>query len=174
MKRDYRHFRQSHVVLVFDLIIAEVILISLYLILRIPKSFLLTSVLNLNQELTNILNTAGILYFIFLSVIELIIILVIALKWAGHEYEINQGMIIHRQGIVKITEETYSLRSLGTTTISQGILGRILNFGTIKLYSPLLKQEYFLRNVHDPRHILEALEDDINSGVEKGTIYKKH
>ena len=157
-------------ILLGDLILLEIFLIFLYLIFRIPSTYFV-SLLNM-PGVSSLEDVFSFMYFIFLSIIELILITTIVLKWVNEEYEIRDDTIVHRKGVFSRTEENYSLRNLGNATISQSLLGRLFNFGTVKVYSPLLKQEYYISNVHNPKQILTSLEDDLS---EKGseTIIKR-
>lgn len=171
MHKNSKIYRKSHILLLGDLIILELLLIFLYLIFRFSSTFLL-NIIGLSG-LDDVNNFFGIIYFIILSLFELILISIVALRWASEEYEVRDDTIVHRKGVLKTTEENYSLRNLGNATISQGIIGRIFNFGTIKIYSPLLKQEYFITNVHNPKQILTTLEDDLSEKGKSETIIKR-
>jgi uncharacterized membrane protein YdbT with pleckstrin-like domain len=158
-------------ILIGDLIILELFLIMFYLLFRLPFTYFFSGLSSF--ELENLGNLFGVLYYILLSLIELFLILLVTLRWTSEEYEIRNDTIVHRIGILKTMEETYSLRNLGNAAISQGVLGKIFNFGTIRIFSPLLKQEYFINNVHNPKQILESLEDDLSDRKNKGTIIRR-
>lgn len=159
MESENHSFHQSHMSLIFRLILFEIILLILYLALRVPKSLFLQG--GSDPEFFSDLNWIAIIYFIGLSVFQLIGIVLITLNWVSETYLIKENIIIHRKGLFNTTENTYSLQSLGSTTILQGILGKLLNYGTIKIYSPILKREFYLVNVHNPQQKVKLLEDEL-------------
>ena len=55
--------------------------------------------------------------------------------------------------------------------MNQSFIGKLFNFGTIKFFSPVLKQEYFLTNVSNPINLKNAIEDLVDS--EKSERSKK-
>lgn len=171
MTHNSKHFRRSHVLLIADLVFLEIFLVFIYVLFRVIIQVFNSNIsINLSQPAFDIFS---IFFFIFISVFELILILFVVLKWASEEYEIRDDTIIHRKGVLTTTEENYSLRSLGNASITQSIFGKIFNYGTIKLYSPLLKQDYFINNVHNPKQILSSLEDDLSEKQSKGTIIRR-
>jgi hypothetical protein len=165
-------FRQSHIILVIKLLSIEILLVFLYLVIRIPKSLLLSPYLDSSQN--TFLTIAGIVYFSLLSLFELILVLQVVLRWANEEYEIREGSIIHRHGIFRLKEETFTLRNLASCRVSQNFFGKLFNFGTVTLSNPLLKRDLYLLNVHDPKKIVSSLEDDLeNQDVRGGTIIRR-
>ena len=161
-------FRQSHIILIFKLLFIEILLVFLYLVIRIPKSLLLSSYFDTSQN--TFLNIAGIVYFSLLSLFELFLVLQVVLNWANEEYEIREGSVIHRKGIFRLKEEIFTLRNLASSRISQNFFGKIFNFGTITLSSPILKKDIYLVNVHNPKKIIISLEDDLESKNHQGGV----
>jgi uncharacterized membrane protein YdbT with pleckstrin-like domain len=144
----------------------------LYLIIRIPKSLLLSPLLNSSQN--NFLNIGGIIYFSLISLFELFLVLQVVLNWTNEEYEIREGSVIHRKGIFRLREEIFTLRNLASSRISQNFFGKLFNFGTITLSSPLLKQDVYLINIHDPKKIITSLEDNLeDKNLQGGTILRR-
>lgn len=164
-------FRQSHVFIIFRLIMLEILLVILYLVVRIPKTFFLRDFLNASQYET--LNITGVLYFIALSLSEMFIVFYIVMEWANETYEIREDSIIHRKGVFKLNEEIYSLRNLGSATIQQGLMGKLFNYGTITINSPILKKEFYLYNVQDPKKVVGLFEDNIENEAGKSTLIVK-
>jgi len=73
-------------------------------------------------------------------------------------------------------EDAYSLKQISSTTLNQEFLGRLFNYGTIRIYSPILKQDYYLINVHKPNEIIKTLEDEISGSNQKhgsSILFKK-
>lgn len=102
-----------------------------------------------------------------LSLIELVIVLKVTLGWANNVYEIRDDSIIHRQGIFTLKEDVYTLRNLGSATIQQGFWGKLLNYGTITLSSPILKHEFYLLDVHNPENVAQSFDNNIDDKTKK-------
>lgn len=166
--------RKSHIFLISRLIALEIILSIVYLLVRIPKSFIFSSGLSLSDN--QFLSIVGVLYFITLSIIELILVLKVTLDWVNEEFEIREESLVHRRGIFHLTQETYTLRQLGSANIYQGFVGRILNYGTIVIASPILKKDVFLTDIHNPQQVIKLLEDNIERSnvAGSGGVSKKY
>jgi len=61
----------------------------------------------------------------------------------------------------------YSLKNIQSVSFEQGLMGRVLNYGSVKIFSPALQQELFLTEVSSPRQIVDnikqVIEDDTGS-----------
>lgn len=170
---DLISFRKSHIILILKLALFELVIIAFYLIVRVPKSYILPLFINITDK--QFLDSLGIIYYITLSVIELFIVLKITLDWSNEEYKIKDEALIHKRGILKLTQETYTLRNLGSAKIYQGFVGKLFNFGSIIVTSPILKSDIVLSDIHDPHKILNALENHLdNSAVKNANIIRRN
>jgi len=163
--------RESHILLIIRLIGIELITLISYLIIRLPKTLLISTNLEISDKLW--LNYVAILYFIILSLIKLILIVKVTLEWANNIYEIREDSIIHHRGILKIKEDIYTLRNLSSVVIEQNIWGKLFNYGTIILYSPIHKSNYHLNNIHNPKKIVNTFYDNIEDKKTSEIIRKK-
>ncbi len=168
-KQDILSFRKSHIILILRLFVLELVLVTLYLIVRIPKLIVLPS---LNDSPTSqVFNYFGLLYFLLLSVIELLLVLQITLDWSNEQYEIRQESLVHRRGIFNLKEQNYTLRNLGSANIYQNFIGKLLNYGTVIISSPILKNDIVLADIHNPQKIVSFLEHNIDeSNVKTANI----
>jgi len=162
---------QSNLFLIIKLIGIEILILFLYLFIRLPKTIFVLPNLAINENIS--LNYITIAYFIILSLIKIIFIVKITLEWANNTYEIREDSIIHRKGIFNIKEDIYTLRSLSSVTIEQSIWGKLFNYGTIVLYSPIHKTNYYLINVHNPKKIADTFYDNIEDTQKSEIIRKK-
>lgn len=164
-------FRESHVMFLFRLIMAECIIIAIHT--AVAFSQFISSSLLLMDITGKAVATTNLFVLSVISVIELCLIVYISLAWANNEYEISDGAIRHRHGIFSTKEELYSLRNLGSATISQSFTGKIFNFGNIHAYSPILKQEIHIWHVHNPKDIVSHIEDDVEHAGNKHEIFRR-
>ena len=147
--------RQSFVLLVIRLIFIEIVFTLIYLIFRVPQLFFIDFI---SPELFVDLSIYSVIYYGFISLFQIIVVVFVTLRWVHNYYFIRQNDILHRQGVINLKEETFSLKNIEAFTIVQDALGKFFNFGTIKFYSPVLKRKYFLYNVPDPLNLKQTIE----------------
>lgn len=153
------------------LILAECIILGVNIALKLPQ--LATSALMNDTSAVTSLTLMSITSLIASSIFQLALIAYITLDWTNHEYEIRDGAIIHRHGIFYRKEEIYSLRNLGSAVISQSLLGRLFNFGSIHAYSPILKQDVHMLLVHNPQDIVHHIQDDVEHTGGKHEVIRR-
>lgn len=68
---------------------------------------------------------------------------------------------------MNIREEGYSLRGVEAGKVRQGLLGRLLNFGTVSVFSPVLKKEYFLYDIPNSEMMKRRMLALLQSRMEK-------
>ncbi len=157
--------RQTHLVLVGKLLVLEVILAVLYISFRLSK-FLISPYLS--PELFMDLSIASLVVFFVLTLLEMMLVVSVILIWSNDYYLIGQSAVIHRRGIFHLKEETYSLENIEAITVEQGFIGKVLDFGTIQFYSPVLRQQYYLHNIPHPLKLKEQIEAVIATTREEG------
>ena len=97
------------------------------------------------------------------------LLLVITLPLAIYEYlrvrhtelGVTNKRVISKTGIISRKSEEMKLASIETVEIDQGILGRILGYGNIKV-SGRGASDVLLRNVNDPMGVKRAIESISN------------
>ncbi len=146
--------RQSPVVLLLRLLIMDLFIIGGYFLVRFPLQGIYTETINI--PIDNPFLEVGL--FAILSIFEFILILTIMLVWMSDYYVIQSGTILHRQGVFKLLEETYSLKNIETFTVQQNFFQKIFRYGSIKFFSPVLKTEYNLHNVSQPVELKEYIQ----------------
>lgn len=144
---------RSLVVFVWRLLIVELLFGLLYIFARIVADFL-----NVNQ----ILGVGLEPYIFFQSLafffIEISLVLFVVLHWLSNYYIIKGNELIVVTGILVKKEQAFSLSGAQAITYEEGIIGRLLNYGDVHLFSPILQKEVYLSNVPDPKHIVDLIE----------------
>lgn len=156
--------RLSPSILIAQLIVLEVIIIFFGIgmsLLSVPLSRLIGMPADMFQ-----------LGLITLSIFEMALTAVVVAKWMSEVYYIYETSIVHRIGILSVKEEEYSLRNIEALTANQSLLGRLLNFGTLHFFSPVLRQEYYLSNVPDVFSLRNLVDEIVNSVKSEGTKEK--
>jgi len=148
----YRYvLRQSIVVLVTNLLVAECIVGLIVLILRMLIE-------NFGDQIDTIYSS-GILYIIVSGMVQLFnvgLIIFLTLKWSSTKYIIKPKNLILQIGILTIKEIVYSTEGIESISVSQGIWSRIWNYGSVTMYNPLLKTDVIFRKITDPYFYAEV------------------
>ena len=161
--------RQTPYVLLSRLFISELLFVVFYLVFRLPKFVFFEFV---TLEAFYNLSVLSLIVFGVVSLLQLVITMLVTLSWTNEYYVIRSADILHRRGLFNLKEETYSLKNVASFTVEQNFIGRIFNFGSIKFYSPVLKQEYFLNNITNPIKLKETIEETVDS-IQNGSSEKK-
>jgi uncharacterized membrane protein YdbT with pleckstrin-like domain len=148
--------RQNIIFLIYRLFMIQMIFIGSYAVFELPLILLLDSD-TATQALELQADYIGMLLLFVTSLIEMIAIIVTVLKWFNLYYEIRDEEIIERRGIISVKENTHSFRNFAAISITQGIIGRIFNFGTIRLYNPALEHSLTLNRISAPLRYKELL-----------------
>ncbi|MBI4836396.1 MAG: PH domain-containing protein [Candidatus Abawacabacteria bacterium] len=80
------------------------------------------------------------------------------LEWYNKCFFIQQDELIYHAGVFNHTELNFSLGRIQSISLSQGLLGRIFGFGTLRVFFHL-GEEVYLRDIPDVKSILQCLED---------------
>jgi membrane protein YdbS with pleckstrin-like domain len=141
--------RQNIVFLVFQLLFIEFVLIASYILFDIPL-LLLVDADKSTPEFEAQADWYGISLLFILSMIEMVVIIIMVIRWFNYYCEIRNDDIILKKGIISIQESVNSFRNFTAVTVHQGIFGRIFNYGTIKLSNPALDHSITIKNVSSP------------------------
>lgn len=138
LNKNYR-LRQTGLVLVLRIIFVEVLISGFQFLVNYiifdPKEFSSTA------------------FFWSLRVIEAILLIAVFLRWYFIYYIISTDAVSRHKGVLFKKVETYDLQSIRSLTVFQGLFGRLFNYGTIVMTSPLLKKDVKLKNINNPlRH----------------------
>ncbi|MCX7956240.1 MAG: PH domain-containing protein [Patescibacteria group bacterium] len=139
-KKEYR-LRQTFVLPVFKIIMVELIIIIINFLTRFISFNYLGDFLN---------NFIIFIEILIIQLFNIYLVLKIIFSWISYEYIIRDDEIIIRQGLLITKEITYEIANLQSMIINQGLFGKIFNFGTIRLYNPVLKEEIFIENINNP------------------------
>ena len=122
------------------------------------------------------LSLSGIIEGFWLTMIPFTLILswlaIATMRWALEYYKLQPKELEHRDGILFIDREIILLKNVEKIKLSQSILGRFLNYGTIKLYAPTIKQEFELKAIGNPEPFLKAIEQAVNNQKSELEIIK--
>jgi len=167
--------RKSVAVLISKVLMLQLVVMLLYLLLRLTKYWFLRQIFTDNNY--HDLNFwLGIIIFVVILILQTITLVAVVLEWFFEYYEVRKDLIIHTKGVLRKKEDIYSLKTVEAGNVNQSFMGKLLNFGTVQVYSPVLQSEYFLRDIPDPHHIRTAVVALLSSKKDndKKIIPKEH
>ena len=151
--------RKSAAMMFVRLMMFELISGAVYILLRISLRYV---DIQLDTEFS--LTPLALLKSLFFMIIEIGVAGFVILQWLNNYYILTSREVKHISGIISKREMNYSLENIQSVSFEQGVIGRILNYGSVKIFSPALQKELFLTEVSNPRQIVEnvkqVLEDD--------------
>lgn len=158
LKVTHINIRPSISILVLQLIALNVlsaaVIVALYLAV-VSYSFLMELILNAYIGLT-------LISMIFFAQISLTIYAVVV--WMNEYYEVFPEYLIHRRGVVFRKESKFPIRNIRFIHVSQDILGRLLNYGTLTLLDGRRNKFLDLYLIHNPVRYYQIL-DKLNSSI---------
>jgi uncharacterized membrane protein YdbT with pleckstrin-like domain len=155
----YHEIRQSLFILIFQISGVQIIaaIIDFFLI-KLSFVFGLHDVYMSSWEfiLSHLFNTVWLLWVI--------------IKWASTYYVINYKEISITKGVIRKKKCSYDIRGIQSSSVTQGLLGRIFNYGTIHLENPLLKSDVFLKNIYSPNSYINIIEQAHKNAVKTSPL----
>jgi uncharacterized membrane protein YdbT with pleckstrin-like domain len=156
--------RQSVVFLVFRILTVEVLILISHFLIRYILQQLFT--------LINAPFSVELLFIeaVFVQFINLYFLVVVVLSWINEYYVLNPKEVVIKKGILSSRSTTYEFANLQSMTIRQSFWGRIFNYGTIKLYNPVLRTDVYLTNIPNPQKsgaIIQQHQPDITPIIRK-------
>lgn len=141
------HLRQSPVILVMRLITVELIIFILHSLFKVV-------IVQIEQYVgSDIYGMIGIVEIIVLQILNIGLILQIIFSWLNTTYIINPREVIFSTGFVSRVSTTYEFANLQSMNVSQSVWGRLFNFGSIRLFNPVLKEEVTLDLIPNPDQV---------------------
>lgn len=100
----------------------------------------------------------GLILLVIVFAGEIFLTIFATLQWINDYYELTSDKVIHKRGVIFRRIEKYSLENLTYLSINQGILGTLLNYGTLTFLSPRREKLLEFYNIHNPNKYLEVIE----------------
>lgn len=113
-------------------------------------------------------------FFMILVVLKTFFMIFIMVQWLNQYYEISTKEVIYRKGLIFKKEERYEFEHIGSIELEQGIFGKLLNFGTIKLFDWATEKDVLLYLIHNPMKYEKILEDLIPEADRGKKVVREH
>jgi len=131
-------------------------------------------VVNLSELLDNGMDRFNRYVFVSLVIAKIAMSIYIILEWLNEYYELTHAMIYHRRGVFFKKEEKVPLSIIWQVELSRGILGTLLNYGTIDLFDQRFNKHMSLYLIHNPLRYFRILEDLIPKLEERRETIREH
>ena len=106
------------------------------------------------------------------SMAKIILMLMAVFEWAGKKYIIRNDNITIQDGVLSNNKKVIKSTHIETIELKQNLVERILNYGTIKIYSPMLNKLVFLRNITKPKNVISNIREVLNSSKDKKILMR--
>ena len=154
--------RKSTAVMFTRLIMFELLFGILYMLLRIGLRYL---DIQLDTEFS--LSPLALVKSLFFMIVEISVAGFVILQWINNYYILSSDEIYFMTGIISKKKKSYSLENIQSVSCEQGLIGRILNYGRVKIFSPALQQELLLTEVSNPNTIVDNIKKNLKDNANK-------
>lgn len=86
---------------------------------------------------------------------QLLLVGYLFFQWMSNYYWFDGGILYHKKGILWTHREEFVLLEVEATTYSQGLLGRIFDYGEVSLV--FANQKFILRRIPHPENFVEMV-----------------
>lgn len=95
-------------------------------------------------------------------------------QWLEEYYEITPTEIIHKNGFLFKKEERHKLIHMKSLSLDQSTLGKIFNFGTLRLNNWSLDKDVYLYLIHNPIKYHKILKDLLQEADTERHTLREH
>jgi membrane protein YdbS with pleckstrin-like domain len=96
---------------------------------------------------------------VFLFSIETVLVFYIFFRWHKEYLKVERNRIIERWGIIWRKERMILLKDIRSIDYRQGLLGRLVKYGTIKLKLKIKDKDIVLKYIPDPEKVRKTILD---------------
>lgn len=166
----------SHVTIRQSIFFLHLRLVAIEIIAAIGLIAFLTLVLDptVKERLGDNSVLFNIPFFLFLVTTKLVVMICVIIQWLNEYYEITTGEVIFKKGFFFKKEERHVFEHIGSVKLEQGILGRIFNFGTLKLFNWTKEKYVYLYLIHNPMKYQKILEELLPEVDKSEKVFRKH
>ncbi len=163
---NYFELRQNLVILFAKVFVLEVALSLLFLVVRaVYQSFFDVS-----------LDTTTLDFFIVYLVLQFInicAIMIVAVLWTNKFYRISPDSVSAHEGWISKKTDIISMRTISSVNLKQSFIGRIFNYGTIRVECMFSHQVIYIRHITKPHFFRKAIQNLIADAIQKNPIAER-
>lgn len=157
-----------------SVLLLRLVLIEIFAAVVVILFYLLLITTDIRQGITDTISFFGISLFILLVIGKISLVIFVIVHWLNEYYEITPKEIIYRTGFIFKKEERHSLSHLAKIQIDQSVLGRIFNYGTLKLYNWVLEKNVMIYLIHNPKKYHRILESILPRADREKQMLREH
>lgn len=146
--------RESISILILKIILLDIITAALFMF---SHSFFFNTDISQNLGVNVVIYNNTVFSILVILKISMTIYLVFA--WLNEFYEITPEYILYKKGIFFRRVKKHDIALIRSLKVKHGIIGRLLNFGTISLLDIRLNTDINLYMIHNPLKYLRILEE---------------
>ncbi|KXK26243.1 MAG: Bacterial membrane flanked domain protein [candidate division WS6 bacterium OLB20] len=145
---------QTIVTVLERLLLIEFLLVGLTVFVIVLEQLLLQEFI---AQDGNVYIALVVLTTFLMNIFNIFIIISVHLKWASNYYVLRSGEVVFRKGLFNTSEERFSVENAVSISTSRSLLGKIFNFGTVKIFNSALGNDLILRDIPKPEFYAEIL-----------------
>lgn len=150
--------RRSVFVLIFNLIAIEIFFDLLYFGLKVLPMYF-----SVNLDFQQLTAPLYFSVFILFTCLKFVLFIIVACKWVTNSYVITKEEIRYKSGVFTHNEKIFMCSYTQEVTCSQGLIGRLCNFGSVEITNPAIKEKIYLDSIPNPKKYVKIIKRNIGS-----------
>lgn len=143
--------KQSQTPLIIRLVGIEVLFLLLI--------FLLANVLSTLFYPSNFYSILKVFIILLLTLSNVILVSMTVIDWLGKKYVVRKNDITIHKGFFTNSRKVVKSAHIASVELQQNIFEKMLNYGTIKIYSPMFNKVLYLRDATQPKQVVTHLRE---------------
>lgn len=151
-------------------LIGAIISIELFFDFAYIALKLIPVVFTFSPYIQNLIAPLYVILFIAINILKVIFMIVTAFGWIATRYELREGEIRFKYGLIFINEKIYLSTYTQEVTCEQSFFGRLFNYGTIQIFNPVIKEAIYLDSIPNPHKYVEIIKGTLPKLPETGLL----
>jgi len=164
--------RQSISVLIFRMLLIE--LFTALAVILLHTLILSTEVRDLSAGIPTDITLFNIPVFLVLVALKTALVIFVLIQWLNEYYEITPKEIVHKSGLIFRKEQYYKMEHLGSVRMEQGVLGRLFNYGNLRIYNWALEKDFLMYLIHNPHKYHLILDTLLPTADREKEVLREH
>lgn len=145
-ERTYSYtIRKTPMLLVARIMMIEIIVMIVHYFLRL---LIYAIARQLNVQATVPILT---LELVGVQILNVVLLVMGVASWLNELYILHPKELVVKRGVLSSQATTYEFANLQSMTIAQTIWGKLFNYGNIRLYNPVLREEVIMSHISSPQ-----------------------
>lgn len=164
---DTELIRKSPAVLIMKILVVEALTELVYLVLHASLGTIGGNLLGIEIGLASaILN-------LFMFLVGVIFIISLTSLWVSEGVYIKKDEVVNKYGVLRTKYTTYPYTNIQRVEINQSFIGKLLNFGTVSIYVPVLGVDINFSDMPSPTRIADYLKSKLEKPTDNRYIIRR-